>query len=108
MYMCMHAERWDRSAPQDGTIRVWDVNHYKILSVAKCQTFTAGVPLCMVFTGEVTFSGWKDGKWVFVPHGRKDVGGWKNHSPSHSLPPPPFRIFLEASSLSSTIRSLTS
>ena len=47
---------------EDGTVRVWDVNTYTTISAAKCQTRITGAPLCLDFTGEVTFSGWEDGR----------------------------------------------
>jgi len=50
------------TASDDGTLRVWDVNTYEVLSRAACQPSITGPPLCIDFTGEVIFSGWRDGK----------------------------------------------
>lgn len=50
------------TASADGTLRVWDVNTYGVVSKAVCQPQITGSPLCLAFTGEVLFSGWEDGK----------------------------------------------
>eukprot|EP00325_Prymnesiales_sp_UTEX-LB-985_P010048 CAMPEP_0174709378 /NCGR_PEP_ID=MMETSP1094-20130205/11355_1 /TAXON_ID=156173 /ORGANISM="Chrysochromulina brevifilum, Strain UTEX LB 985" /LENGTH=653 /DNA_ID=CAMNT_0015908051 /DNA_START=37 /DNA_END=1998 /DNA_ORIENTATION=- len=50
------------TASDDGTLRVWDVNSFEVLSRANCQPSITGAPICLDFTGEVLFSGWRDGK----------------------------------------------
>ena len=50
------------TASADGTVRVWDVNSYRVLSKGFCQTKITGEPQCLDFTGEVIFTGWQDGK----------------------------------------------
>jgi len=46
----------------DGTVRVWDVNTYSVTAKGSCQTAKTGAPLCLAFSGEALFTGWKDGK----------------------------------------------
>jgi len=50
------------TAACDGTVRVWDVNSYSVISTGRCQVRITGEPLCLDFTGEVSFSGWGDGR----------------------------------------------
>ena len=50
------------TASADGSVRVWDVNSYRVLSRGHCQVQITGEPICLDFTGEVLFSGWQDGK----------------------------------------------
>jgi WD40 repeat protein len=48
------------SASEDGTIRLWDISEYKVLT--RCLATSAGVPLCLNYRDEVLLSGWQDGK----------------------------------------------
>ena len=50
------------TASIDGTLRIWDVNNYAVVTKAVCQPTITGAPQCLHFTGEVLFSGWADGK----------------------------------------------
>ena len=50
------------TASSDGTVRVWDVNTYRVLSSGYCQVKITGEPQCLDFTGEALFTGWQDGK----------------------------------------------
>jgi len=50
------------SCSEDGTIRIWDANDYSVST--RCTVMTTGGvhPTCAVFTDEVVFSGWSDGR----------------------------------------------
>ena len=50
------------TAAEDGSVRVWNVDDYTVLSKGECQTQLTGVPTCLAFSGEVMFTGWADGK----------------------------------------------
>ena len=45
------------TASADGTLRVWDVNTYEVISKAACQPAITGPPQCIDFTGEVIIKG---------------------------------------------------
>eukprot|EP00310_Coccolithus_braarudii_P018945 CAMPEP_0183338038 /NCGR_PEP_ID=MMETSP0164_2-20130417/5470_1 /TAXON_ID=221442 /ORGANISM="Coccolithus pelagicus ssp braarudi, Strain PLY182g" /LENGTH=636 /DNA_ID=CAMNT_0025507819 /DNA_START=39 /DNA_END=1949 /DNA_ORIENTATION=+ len=46
----------------DGTIRLWDLSTYTVLTKGECQVTKTGKPTCVCFSGEVIFTGWEDGK----------------------------------------------
>lgn len=48
------------TSSMDGSLRLWDANDYS--AVTRCAILTAGYPIVSLFTEEVIFSGWTDGK----------------------------------------------
>ena len=50
------------TAAADGTIRVWDASDYTARVVGQTAIAHSGPPSCLSFTGEVVYTGWKDGK----------------------------------------------
>jgi WD40 repeat protein len=53
------------AASEDGTIRVWDITEYVVIStaVARKEQARGATPLCLAFA-DMLYSGWSDGKSV--------------------------------------------